>query len=80
MAYVVARYTAEIPFPADTVLVDQPIYQYQILEQLADCARSIGRMDEARQICRQLLGKPLPKEERKKIQAFLNQLAINRRD
>lgn len=61
MAYMTSKTALGISMPDDTVLVDESVYSYRLLEQHADCCLILKKYDEAIHACRKLMArKDLP--------------------
>lgn len=65
LGYLLSSYSRSIPRPSDTVYVEDSVYDYNILLQFAQCARKIGRFEEAAPVYLKLLSnKNLPPSKR----------------
>jgi hypothetical protein len=67
-----ANAAQQIPRPADTLFVDESVYTWQALDELAVSGYWIGRYQESADACRQLLGDGhLPPDEISRVEKNL---------
>jgi hypothetical protein len=71
LGYLFAERAAQIPLPADDMVVHDPaIYAWRATDEQAVCASGIGMHSEAFNLCRRLLGRPdIPDAARIRIAA-----------
>jgi hypothetical protein len=71
LGYLFAERAAQIPLPADDMVVHDPaIYAWRATDEQAVCASGIGKHPEAFALCRRLLGRPdIPDDDRVRIAA-----------
>jgi len=71
LGYLFAERAAQIPLPADDLVVhDAAIYAWRATDEQAVCASAVGKHPEAFSLCRQLLSRPdIPDNERNRIAA-----------
>jgi tetratricopeptide (TPR) repeat protein len=71
LGYLFAERAAQIPLPADDMVVHDPaIYAWRAIDEQAVCASGIGKHPEAFNLCRRLLGRPdIPDDDRARIAA-----------
>lgn len=75
LAYTVAKTALSIPIPNDIVYVEKWIYEYGSLIQAIDASHLIGKKEETKTLCKELLLKPsLTEEHKKAIEGFLAKL------
>jgi hypothetical protein len=68
LGYLFAERAAQIPLPADDMIVHDPaIYAWRAIDEQAVCASRIGKHPEAFNLCRRLLG--IPDDDRNRIAA-----------
>ena len=69
--YLFAERAAQIPLPADDMVVHDPaVYAWRATDEQAVCASGIGMHSEAFNLCRRLLGRPdIPDDARIRIAA-----------
>jgi len=70
-AYLFAKKTIEISYPKDLLFIEKQIYNFRILDELAIAAYWIKHYRECKQLCKILLKKELPKEDRIRIESNL---------
>lgn len=71
-AHLFAARAAALPRPAEILFLDESYYQWRSLDELAVAAYWIGRMEECRDACVELLERRnLPQEERPRVEANL---------
>lgn len=76
LSYALAKLALSLPVPCHFLFLEQWIYEYGILQEVANCAFEMGKYDEARSACKKLLGNPhFPLELRKIYQANLTTVA-----
>ncbi len=69
LAYILSKHACSISIPNDMIFVDQRIYDYGLLIQLADTAYLMGMYEESSQAIAQLLANPrLPQQERIRLE------------
>ncbi len=71
LAYLFARQAATIPYPADLLFVDAPVYLWRSLDELSVAASYVGAIEEGKAITQRLLEQELPEEHRPRIEANL---------
>jgi tetratricopeptide (TPR) repeat protein len=71
LGHLFAERAAQIPLPADDMVVHDPaIYAWRAMDEQAVCASGMGRHSEAFNLCRRLLGRPdIPDDDRNRIAA-----------
>jgi hypothetical protein len=71
LGYLFAERAAQIPLPADDMVVHDPaIYAWRATDEQAVCASGIGKHPEAFTLCRRLLGRAdIPDDHRNRIAA-----------
>jgi tetratricopeptide (TPR) repeat protein len=71
LGYLFAERAAQIPLPADDLVVHDPaVYAWRAADEQAVCASAIGKHREAFTLCRQLLSRPdIPDDHRNRIAA-----------
>ncbi len=71
VGHLFAERAAQIPLPADDLVVHDPaIYAWRTIDEQAVCASGIGKHPEAFNLCRRLLGRPdIPDDDRNRIAA-----------
>ncbi len=71
LGYLFAERAAQIPLPADDMVVHDPaVYAWRAIDEQAVCASGIGNHPEAFTMCRRLLGRPdIPDDHRNRIAA-----------
>jgi hypothetical protein len=71
LGYLFAERAAQIPIPADDMVVHDPaIYAWRATDEQAVCASGIGKHPEAFNLCRRLLGRAdIPDDDRNRIAA-----------
>jgi tetratricopeptide (TPR) repeat protein len=71
LGYLFAERAAQIPLPADDMVIHDPaIYAWRATDEQAVCASGIGKHPEAFNLCRRLLGRAdIPDDDRNRIAA-----------
>jgi hypothetical protein len=71
LGYLFAERAAQIPLPADDMVVHDPaVYAWRAIDEQAVCASGIGKHPEAFNLCRHLLRRPdIPDDDRNRIAA-----------
>ena len=71
VGHLFAELAAQIPLPADDMVVHDPaIYAWRAIDEQAVCASGMGKHPESFNLCRRLLGRPdIPEGDRNRIAA-----------
>ena len=72
LGYVFSRVVTEVGYPKDILFVEKDVYQYLLPLEHAACCFGLGRAEEGRRYCRQLLESgQLPQSELGAVKALL---------
>lgn len=76
LGYALSKLAVTIPKPQEGDCLENWVYEYGALFELAHCSFNLGKMDEARLIYERLLKKELPEEIKEACEQNLDQILL----